>query len=100
MPLPFNFKQAADGSFDAYDDLNRSNISILGIINLIIKYHKDKAAAATDERTRHDMQKQAAEWERFAAVMAESKTKDEFIKNSAELMPRLTESFLVWSLYN
>lgn len=99
MPLPFNFKQTPDGSFDCYDDLNRSNISIRGIIDLIIKHHKDKAAACTDEGQKKKLEHLAAEWERFAAVMATAKSKDEFITNSREMFPRLIESFLVWELY-
>lgn len=96
MPHPFNFKQGADGSFDCYDDLNRSNISIRGIIDLIVKHHKEQAATAPDDAERQKWARLAAEWERFAAVMAESKTKDEFISNSREMFPRLIESFLVW----
>lgn len=99
MPLPFSFKQAPDGSFDCYDDLNHSNISIRGIIGLIIKNHKDRAAACTNEGQKKKLEHLAGEWERFAEVMAESKTKEEFMTNSREMFPRLIESFIVWELY-
>ena len=100
MPFPFKFKQADDGSIDCYDALNRSGLSIRGIIDHIVKYHKEQAEAATDANQKKKLEHQAAEWVSFAEVMAAAKNKDEFIKNSAELLPRLTESFIVWSLYN
>ncbi|OPZ54372.1 MAG: hypothetical protein BWY90_00111 [Deltaproteobacteria bacterium ADurb.BinA014] len=89
--MSFKFTRDDTG---AYDCLDKSGLSIREVIAMIVKYHREQAAAATGE-DKAKLLKLADDWGRFAQVMSNARTVDDFIVNSRELLPRLIDSFII-----